>query len=62
MASHQELMLRSHLINGESLYEMMVGAVTGVVRWSPIFTLENDTAAVLTRHLSKIGPSGARVT
>lgn len=32
----QELMLRSHLINGESAYEMMIGDATGVVRWSPI--------------------------
>jgi hypothetical protein len=33
---NQELLFRSHLIMGESLYELMVGGQTGVVRYSPI--------------------------
>lgn len=37
-AIDQERMLRSHLLEGESLYEMMVGATTGVVRRSVIDT------------------------
>lgn len=32
----QELLFRSHLIMGESLYELMVGEQTGVVRYCPI--------------------------
>jgi hypothetical protein len=32
----QELLLRSHLLMGESLYEMMVGPTSGVVRLCPI--------------------------
>lgn len=34
----QELLLRSHLLMGESLFEMMVGPTTGVVRYCPIDT------------------------
>lgn len=36
LAGLQELMLRSHLLCGESLYETMVGGATGITRWSPI--------------------------
>lgn len=36
IAARQELQLRSHLIMGESLLEVMVGAASGVVRYSPI--------------------------
>lgn len=36
MAASQELRLRSHLLLGESLYELMVGGATGVVRMKPI--------------------------
>lgn len=36
LASGQELMLRSALLNGEALNEMMVGELTGVCRRSPI--------------------------
>lgn len=32
----QELLLRSHLLLGESLYEMLVGPKSGVVRYCPI--------------------------
>lgn len=32
----QELLFRSHLIMGESLWELMVGAMSGAVRFSPI--------------------------
>lgn len=35
LGSRQEPMLRSHLLNGESLYQMMVGALTGVCRVCP---------------------------
>jgi hypothetical protein len=36
LAAGQELMLRSALLNGEALNEMMVGDVAGIVRRSPI--------------------------
>lgn len=36
LATRQELMLRSHLLRGESLLEMLVGPLSGVVRMSPI--------------------------
>lgn len=36
LAEMQELLLRSHLLMGESLYELMVGGVSGVVRYCPI--------------------------
>lgn len=36
VAAGQELQLRSHLLMGESLNEMMVGKLSGVVRRSPI--------------------------
>ncbi|MEZ5236807.1 MAG: hypothetical protein R2749_29560 [Acidimicrobiales bacterium] len=36
LGTRQELELRSHLLYGESCYEALVGAVTGVTRWSPI--------------------------
>jgi hypothetical protein len=38
LADRQELMLRSHLLRGESLLEMLVGQMSGVVRMSPIET------------------------
>lgn len=34
--SDQDIMLRSHLLNGESVYEMMVGEISGVTRRSVI--------------------------
>lgn len=36
LADRQELMLRSHLLMGETALEMIVGALSGVVRMSPI--------------------------
>ncbi|MBC6458415.1 hypothetical protein [Actinomadura sp. HBU206391] len=36
LAKRQELLLRSHLIMGESLYEMMTGSMSGAVRYCPI--------------------------
>jgi hypothetical protein len=42
LGSRQELALRSHMLMGESLYEMMSGGVTGITRYSPI-----DTSRVL---------------
>lgn len=36
LAQLQERLLRSHLLMGESLYEMMTGAMSGVVRFCPI--------------------------
>lgn len=36
LAELQELLLRSHMLMGESLLEMMTGAVSGVVRFCPI--------------------------
>lgn len=36
LAQRQELFLRSHLLMGESLYEMMVGPQSGAVRMCPI--------------------------
>ncbi len=38
LSKMQELLLRSHLLMGESLYEMMVGPTSGVVRYCPIDT------------------------
>lgn len=32
----QEMLLRDHMLMGESVYELMVGPTTGVVRFSPI--------------------------
>lgn len=36
LGARQELLLRSHLIMGESLWELMVGRLSGAVRFSPI--------------------------
>ncbi len=36
LAARQELLFRSHLIMGESLYELMTGKVSGVVRYAPL--------------------------
>jgi hypothetical protein len=36
MARMQELLLRSHMLMGESLYEMMVGQQSGVTRFAPM--------------------------
>lgn len=38
LADRQELLLRSHLLRGETLLEMLVGPMSGVVRMSPIET------------------------
>lgn len=38
LGPNQELHLRSHLIMGESLWELMTGPTSGVVRFSPIDT------------------------
>lgn len=36
LSKMQELLLRSHLLMGESLYEVMTGPMSGVVRYCPI--------------------------
>lgn len=36
LGDRQELLFRSHLIMGESLYELMTGPASGVVRFAPI--------------------------
>jgi hypothetical protein len=44
---NQDLLLRDHMLMGESAYEMMVGPLTGVTRFSPISTTRISSVELL---------------
>lgn len=59
LGGRQELALRSHLLNGESLYEMLVGPATGVTRYSVIDPTRISDIDLL--HGNPLWPKAVRI-